>query len=237
MQKRVGTDVQLSGGRDTSAASPWSLPELRIAAALLLAVAIVHGTVWALVEPPLTYWAWVLPGATVQLALAGAAWTLLIWRRHVPPAAIGLQPPRLSAVALAVGLAVVDLIFGYWYVLLLDVIAPGSLSSGGSQLSPLEFCAELLRVAVVAPIVEEFLFRGLLFTGLRHHWGPLRAALVSSALFACFHFDLLLALHTFVGGLLFAIAYQRTGSMWAAALAHSLSNSLFLVLSAMGQIP
>ena len=44
----------------------------------------------------------------------------------------------------------------------------------------------LLAIAV-APPVEEFVFRGVLWTGLRASWGPVAAAIVVTALFVVLH--------------------------------------------------
>jgi membrane protease YdiL (CAAX protease family) len=82
---------------------------------------------------------------------------------------------------------------------------------------------------VVAPICEEFLFRGFIFTALRNWWGTFRAALVTGLVFGGVHalsapaLDLvpLAAL-----GFGLCLLYRYTGSLYPGIVAHSLNNSL-----------
>jgi membrane protease YdiL (CAAX protease family) len=85
--------------------------------------------------------------------------------------------------------------------------------------------ADLLDSVVVAPIVEELLFRGLLYATLRIRLGPAPAALGSAAAFALAHgygavgFGAVLA-----SGVLWALAYERTRSLLPGILAHGAGN-------------
>jgi hypothetical protein len=87
--------------------------------------------------------------------------------------------------------------------------------------------ADLLDSVVMAPVVEEFLFRGLLYATLRTRLGPAPAALASAAVFALAHgygavgFGAVLA-----SGVLWALAYERTRSLLPALLAHAAGNLL-----------
>lgn len=85
----------------------------------------------------------------------------------------------------------------------------------------------LLVGAVLVPIAEEILFRGVLFAGLRRLCGPIPAAILSSALFGRLHdefwFPALL-------GLVFSLLYHRTGTLWTSIGSHILVNSVTLGL-------
>ncbi len=86
----------------------------------------------------------------------------------------------------------------------------------------------LVSVVVVAPVVEEFVFRGLLLHRWSRKWGVLRGVLASTAAFAVLHFS---PLGIFLLGLGIAAIYLRTGSLWLAIIAHGLNNLLaFTVL-------
>ena len=82
--------------------------------------------------------------------------------------------------------------------------------------------------AVVAPIVEEIIFRGFIFAGLRERYGWKKAALFSSLLFAAIHFQPTAFLPIIVLGLIFAYLYQRSGSIWPAIAMHLTSNAIAL---------
>lgn len=90
--------------------------------------------------------------------------------------------------------------------------------------------AWLAPLAVLAaPIFEEFIFRGQVFSGLRRSL-PLPASMAASAaLFAVIHPPLAM-LPVFVLGLCTAYAAERSKSLLAPMLAHALYNGCMLVL-------
>ncbi len=82
---------------------------------------------------------------------------------------------------------------------------------------------------VVAPICEEFLFRGFIFTALRNRSGPWVAAVLTGVLFGAVHAQsapiaLLVPLGVLGFGL--CILYWRTGSLYPCIAAHCINNSL-----------
>ena len=82
--------------------------------------------------------------------------------------------------------------------------------------------------AVLAPIVEEMFFRGFLFQGFRQKYGWVSAALLSSAIFAAAHLDLVALIPTFILGCLLAYVYHRSNSMWPGVILHVLVNAFGL---------
>lgn len=82
-------------------------------------------------------------------------------------------------------------------------------------------------VVVTAPVAEEMLFRGFLYTALRRCWGFVPALAVSSILFAAMHFDPtgLYALLVLPAALLFGWLRERTGGIFAPILAHAVFNA------------
>jgi uncharacterized protein len=82
---------------------------------------------------------------------------------------------------------------------------------------------------VVAPICEEFLFRGYIFTALRNWHGTLPAALLTGIVFGGVHAGSAPALDLVpLAGLGFGLCllYRYTGSLYTSIAAHSLNNSL-----------
>ncbi len=82
---------------------------------------------------------------------------------------------------------------------------------------------------VVAPVVEEILFRGFLQSALKNSMGGQYATLVSSALFAAVHMDAFAFLQIFILGMLLGNLYERTQTLAASVVVHILHNSLTLV--------
>ncbi|KQV91106.1 hypothetical protein ASD15_03385 [Massilia sp. Root351] len=90
----------------------------------------------------------------------------------------------------------------------------------------------LLPLTVLAaPLFEEFIFRGLIFGGLRRMAGALPAALGSAALFAIVHPPLAMV-PVFVLGLCTAWAYERSKSLLAPMLVHAAYNAMVLGVQA-----
>ena len=88
----------------------------------------------------------------------------------------------------------------------------------------------MFSAVVLAPVAEEFFFRGLFFSGLKKLGWPKCAWLVSSFLFAAIHFNLPTFLPLFVFALALTWLYERTEGLLAPMLAHSLFNAANLVI-------
>ena len=80
-----------------------------------------------------------------------------------------------------------------------------------------------LFAAVAGPIVEEWVFRGLLLRRWSRKWGTVRGVVLSSAVFAIMHADLVGA---FLFGVLMCGLYARYQSLWPSAIVHMSNNTL-----------
>jgi CAAX protease family protein len=78
--------------------------------------------------------------------------------------------------------------------------------------------------AVFAPFVEETFFRGFLFQGFRERYGWKVGMLLSSAIFAAAHLDLVALIPTFILGNVLAYLYHRSNSVWPGIFLHFLVN-------------
>jgi ABC-2 type transport system permease protein len=87
----------------------------------------------------------------------------------------------------------------------------------------------ILLVCVFAPLVEEVVFRGLIFGGLRRAVGPTLAVIWSSALFALVH-PTIAWLPVFVMGVAAAVVYRHMRFLPAAMLVHATYNCVVTVL-------
>ena len=83
--------------------------------------------------------------------------------------------------------------------------------------------------AIFAPLVEEIFFRGFLFQGFRERYGWVTGMLLSAAIFAVAHLDLVVLIPTFVLGCLLAYVYHRSNSIWPGVILHFLVNSFGLL--------
>jgi len=91
--------------------------------------------------------------------------------------------------------------------------------------------AYLIFFAVVlAPLGEEFFFRGLLFSLLKRFGWPKLGWLFTSFLFALFHTNAPAFLPLFALALALTWLYEKTGGLLAPVMAHSLFNTANLAL-------
>lgn len=91
-----------------------------------------------------------------------------------------------------------------------------------------------LLAVVVAPISEELVFRGGIFRFMRTHVRPWLAIVASSFFFAAIHVNVPSILPLFVLAIVFALAYERTGSLATPMIAHALFNLNTVVLVVTG---
>jgi len=240
--------------RPSQSTASWGVFEALEAAAALLCAMTILGSVAGLAAGRLTRtaiptWAEALLTAGTYLLAFGVA--LLVMRhrmaagRRGPLSALGLSRPPLMADARAG-------VLGYGVFVALAVLA-GALGGGllgdlylpPAQQSALDmlyhsqgaatYAIYLLLMCVIAPVLEETVFRGFIHSGLRSKLRPLPAIVAGSALFGAYHMTLALPAMAAVAlvGALLAVLYERTGSLWPGILTHSLHNLLaFLVVLA-----
>ena len=91
----------------------------------------------------------------------------------------------------------------------------------------------LVQGLTLVPVVEELLFRGLLFHRWVRKWGVTRGLLVSSCAFCLMHKDMLGA---FVFGLVMALLYMRTRSLMIPIACHALDVALVFMIQGVPRV-
>ena len=85
-------------------------------------------------------------------------------------------------------------------------------------------------VIVVAPVAEEFFFRGFFYRALRSRLGILSAAAIDGVVFGLIHYsgsDTLELLPILAGlGFMFCLVYERTGTLYTVIGLHALNNAV-----------
>jgi len=92
----------------------------------------------------------------------------------------------------------------------------------------------LILYVVVAPFVEELVYRGIIFNAIRGKVKPMFAAILSAALFAYGHPGVLQLVYAFIIGFMFAYAYHHTRKLWVPIMMHSVINLVVYVLGSVG---
>ncbi|NGX37509.1 MAG: hypothetical protein K1000chlam2_00665 [Chlamydiae bacterium] len=99
--------------------------------------------------------------------------------------------------------------------------------------APLSLVFALLSILVLAPFIEEFLFRGVLQTYCKKRLGPHAAIIISALLFSLFHIstgqglgNISLVVSLFLLGGFLGFLYERQGSLWAPIGLHMAFNAV-----------
>ncbi len=96
-------------------------------------------------------------------------------------------------------------------------------TSQETPLAPFLNFMEFIIAVIMAPIVEEFLFRGVILHRFTIKWGIKRAVIGSSIIFGLLHSDILGA---FTFAVVMCILYIKTASILVPIMAHMINNML-----------
>lgn len=88
----------------------------------------------------------------------------------------------------------------------------------------------LIIVALIPAVVEEFIFRGLIFNGYKRR-NPVVAVFLSAFLFGLIHMNINQMSYAFVIGVIFALLAYATGSLIPSITAHFIINGISVVFS------
>ncbi|MES5925097.1 type II CAAX endopeptidase family protein [Bacillus cereus group sp. MG9] len=96
------------------------------------------------------------------------------------------------------------------------------------------FCIAVIGAAVISPIYEEILYRGVFYTFFRDRYGIWGGMLISSTIFTVVHIPTYNTLPVnFLSGVAFAWLYEKTNSILSAMIAHALFNFIAVLLTFM----
>lgn len=95
-----------------------------------------------------------------------------------------------------------------------------SYAEASSSLDTSLLWADLLSVALLAPLVEEAIFRGAVLSRLREALPDWLAVLIQGLIFGCIHGQLLWICYAAIFGVLLGWARVKTGSLKASVLLH-----------------
>jgi len=91
--------------------------------------------------------------------------------------------------------------------------------------------AALLYGCVLAPFLEEMLFRGIILRAFLRQYGRWPAIIGSAALFGLFHLNIYQFMVGLIAGTLLGWLYERSRSLWPCILLHGAYNTLLMVIA------
>lgn len=133
--------------------------------------------------------------------------------------------------------ALLSLLIGYMLVpvvLFINVVtslfATNYLQESSVEFTSYPYSVQVILIAVLPALVEEFIFRGLIYHSYRKN-GLVGACLFSAVAFGVMHMNLNQFFYAFVIGLFFARMVEVTGSMWSSVLAHFAFNTYSITVT------
>lgn len=93
---------------------------------------------------------------------------------------------------------------------------------------------QILSAGILAPILEEIVFRGILFGNYRAAIGTWPAIIASSVIFGLMHYNLVQFVYALILGVYFAYLLEKTGEIWTCMLGHIVANLSGVVLTNLG---
>ena len=172
------------------------------------------------------YWLLLIAGEILlMIPAAGYVFIMKISIRKCLP--YRLLKAKDAILALLTGYALIPAVLVINAVTML--FSTNHLNSIQGGLGEYPFIIQLVLIAVVPAIVEEFVFRGLFYHSYRKNGIP-GAALTSALLFGIMHLNINQFCYAFCIGIVFAIMVEATGSMFASMLAHFAVNSYSVIV-------
>jgi membrane protease YdiL (CAAX protease family) len=123
------------------------------------------------------------------------------------------------------GLFVLQYLFSLAAILITQLLVP-SLGDALEGVGEGSLLLAIIGLAILPPLVEEVLFRGVLIERFAVKWRLGVAVVVSAVLFGILHVD---PVGAGVFGMITGLLYLRTGSLWPGILIHGVNNLLALV--------
>jgi uncharacterized protein len=166
-------------------------------------------------------------------SIAFVAVALAVTARFTPPSArlYGFRRFKASALAWALLGLVVYFILSAIYIAFANPPQDDLPQELGADKSTTLAIVTGVFVIGVAPFVEEFFFRGFLYRAFRNRIGVIGAALASALTWSAIHFKPEFLVPLAILGVVLALLFEKTGSLWPCIMVHALNNALAFAVS------
>lgn len=179
----------------------------------------------------------ILDEAMAMTFWAGIATLLIFWIRFAVRKKNFLKEVEIKAISakgilpiVVFGLSfnvIVSVVVSYfpWPQAWMDAYMTNSAPLDGSLMS-------WLAAVLMAPVLEEIVFRGLIYTRLKKGMPTIVAAVLASLVFGLMHGTIIWVIYAFVLGMVMTWVFERYQSLTANIIFHLAFNAMGLILSA-----
>lgn len=138
---------------------------------------------------------------------------------------------------LIIPFGVFNMLWANYFVALLQLVMPKFMLESYTDTQQIieggGFLIQFLTAGIVAPIVEELIFRGLVYRRTKKMTGTIAAAILSAALFGVFHGNWVQAPYAFIIGIVAVFVYEKFKSIVAPIMLHMSANILSVLIMTM----
>ena len=125
---------------------------------------------------------------------------------------------KISTILLGTSLAIIlnIIIFRINYII--------NITDRYNNLNNKRLLVNILSSGILGPIIEELIFRGIVYNRLKEITSIKASMIISTIIFALFHFELSQIFYAFLMGFLFVNIYEFYGNLKASIIAHMSAN-------------
>ncbi|WP_282137283.1 CPBP family intramembrane glutamic endopeptidase [Rossellomorea aquimaris] len=222
---------------------PWGWKEFILL--MLLEFGLVIGCIKFVVKPLYSGWldnelyAGTLMGLTIAIILLSGVYLIALRPKQLSWSEVGVKAFNVKDWKIIIIYSVILLVGAVIIVVLTSFIGNSWENSKTEAMQQnatfFTILLAFISAAIISPIYEEIFYRGFLYRWLRTRIGLTGALLLSSLIFTIIHIPTYNVMPVnFFSGILFALAYERTNSIWPSVLIHGLTNGIMVLLASLG---
>lgn len=222
---------------------PWGWKQFILL--MLLEFGLVIGCIKFVVKPIYSDWldnelyAGTLMGLTIAIILLSGVYVVALRPKKLSWSEVGVKAFNVKDWKIIIIYSVILLVGAVIIVVLTSFIGNSWENSKTEAMQQnatfFTILIAFISAAVISPVYEEIFYRGFLYRWLRTRIGFNGALLLSSLIFTIIHIPTYNVMPVnFISGILFALAYERTNSIWPSVLIHGLTNGIMVLLASLG---
>lgn len=175
-------------------------------------------------------------GFAMSLIFLGGLYLIVLKPNHQSWKAFGVQSFAIKHWKFILWWTVILIVASILIVVGMSFLGIGTANSKTeslqSQMTLLNFVIAFVSAAIISPVYEEIFYRGFLYRFFSSRFGIIAGLLISSTIFTIVHIPTYNTLPVnFVSGLIFAWAFQKTGSVIPGIIIHGAFNGLAVILT------
>ncbi|MHA7136680.1 CPBP family intramembrane glutamic endopeptidase [Rossellomorea arthrocnemi] len=222
---------------------PWGRKEFVLL--MLLEFGLVIGCIKFVVKPIYSDWldnelyAGTLMGLTIAIILLSGVYLIALRPKKLSWSEVGVKAFNVKDWKIIIIYSVILFVGAVIIVVLTSFIGNSWENSKTEAMqqnaTSFTILIAFISAAVISPVYEEIFYRGFLYRWLRTRIGFNGALLLSSLIFTIIHIPTYNVMPVnSISGILFALAYERTNSIWPSVLIHGLTNGIMVLLASLG---